>query len=126
MSVSYSTALKNDRLTAVVTKLGNAAYMEICTAGYASVLATIPLANPVGAVSAGVLTFTVPTSDTSADATGTAAVARIKDGSGNIHVTGLTVGLSTDIPANDITVASTSIVASQVVTLNTATITHAA
>lgn len=122
MSVSYSTALKNDRLTAVVTKLGNAAYMEICTAGYASVLATIPLANPVGAVSAGVLTLTTPASDSSADATGTAAVARIKDGSGNIHVTGLTVGTS----GTDIIVASTSIVASQVVTLNTATITHAA
>jgi len=122
MSVSYSTALKNDRLTAVVTKLGNAAYMEICTAGYASVLATIPLANPVGAVSAGVLTLTTPASDSSADATGTAAVARIKDGSGNIHVTGLTVGTT----GTDIIVASTSIVASQVVTLNSATITHAA
>lgn len=122
MSVSYSTALKNDRMTAIVTKLGNAAYMEICTAGYASVLATIPLANPVGAVSAGVLTLTTPASDSSADATGTAAVARIKDGSGNIHVTGLTVGTS----GTDIIVASTSIVASQVVTLNTATIAHAA
>lgn len=122
MSVSYSTALKNDRMTAIVTKLGNAAYMEICSAGYAAVLATIPLANPVGAVSAGVLTLTTPASDSSADATGIAAVARIKDGSGNIHVTGLTVGTS----GADIIVASTSIVASQVVTLNTATITHAA
>lgn len=122
MSISYSTSLKNSRLSAVVTAIGATGYVEICSAGYAAVLATIPLANPAGSVSGGVLTLSMPASDTSADASGTAAVARIKDGSANIIATGLTVGTS----ATDIIIASTTIVAGQVVTLNTATITHAA
>lgn len=122
MTISYSTALKNTRMSAVVTEIGSAGYMEICTAGYGAVLATIPLADPAGVVAGGVLTLTTPVSDTSADATGTAAVARIKDGGGTIVASGMTVGTS----GADIIIASTSIVASQVVTINSATITHAA
>ncbi|MFG1259143.1 hypothetical protein V5F79_17575 [Xanthobacter flavus] len=122
MSISYSTTLKNSRLSAVVTAIGASGYMEICTTGYGTVLATIPLGNPAGSVSAGVLTLTTPASDASADATGAAAVARIKDGSNNVVASGLTVGTT----GTDIILASTSIVAAQVVTLNSATITHAA
>ncbi len=121
MSISYSTTLKNSRLSAVVTAIGSSGYMQICTTGY-TVLATIPLGNPAGSVSAGVLTLTTPASDTSADATGTAVVALIKDGSDNVVASGLTVGTT----GTDIILASTSIVAAQVVTLNSATITHAA
>jgi len=122
VAVSYNTTLKNTRLSAVVTAIGSAGYIQVCTSGYGTVLATIPLANPAGAVAGGVLTLTTPVSDATADATGTAAVARIKDSGGTVIASGLTVGTS----GTDITIASTSIVASQVVTINSATITHAA
>ena len=48
----------------------------------------------------------MPKSDTSADNTGTAAIARIKDSNGNVVVQGLTVGTS----GTDIVISSTSIV----------------
>lgn len=87
----------------------------------ALVLATIGLANPAApGASGGVLTFTMPQSDTSADATGTAAAARIRTGASVDVVTGLTVGTS----GADIILNSTSITAGQQVTCNSATITH--
>lgn len=122
MSVTYTTAVKNSRLSAVVTAIGTTGVLEIGTTGMASVLATIPLDNPAGTVASGVLTFTMPQSDTSADATGTAAAARIRTSSGGTDVvTGLTVGTS----GTDIVLDSTSITAGQTVTINSASITHA-
>jgi hypothetical protein len=123
MAVTYTTAVKNARLDAVVTAIGTAGVLEIGTTGMASVLATIALGNPAGTTASGVLTFSgFPRSDTSADATGTAAAARIRTASGGTDiVTGLTVGTS----GSDINLDSTSITAGQTVTLNSATITHA-
>ena len=86
----------------------------------AAVLATIPLADPAGSVSNGVLTFTMPQSDTSADGTGTAAAARIRDSDNNDVVTGLTVGTS----GTDVILDSVSITTGQTVTINSATLTH--
>jgi hypothetical protein len=85
-------------------------------------LATIPLGNPAGTTSGGILTFSgFPRSDTSADATGTAAAARIRTASGGTDIiTGLTVGTS----ASDINLDSVSITTGQTVTINSATITH--
>lgn len=124
MSVTYTTAVKNARLNAVTTAIGTTGVLEIGTTGMATVLATIPLANPAApAASGGILSFTMPQSDTSADATGTAAVARIRTASGGTDiVTGLTVGLT----GTDIVLDSLSITAGQTVTINSATITHAA
>ena len=124
MAVTYTTAVKNARLDAVVTAIGSAGVLEIGTASMASVLATINLGNPAGTTSGGVLTFSgFPRSDTSADNTGTAAAARIRTASGGTDVvTGLTVGTS----GSDINLDSTSITAGQQVTINSATITHAA
>jgi hypothetical protein len=62
----------------------------------------------------------MPRSDTSADATGVAAAARIRTGADADVVTGLTVGTS----SADIILNSTSITAGQQVTINSATITH--
>ncbi len=121
MSVIYPTALKNTRMDAITTAAGTTAKLEIGTTAMASILATITLANPIapGAAS-GILTLTMPRSDTSADATGAAAAARIRTGADADVVTGLTVGTaSTDIILN-----STSITAGQTVTLNSATLTH--
>jgi hypothetical protein len=123
MSVNYTTAVKNARLGAVVTAIGTAGVLEIGTTGMGTVLATIPLANPAGTTSGGVLTFSgFPSSDTSADNTGTAAAARIRTASGGTDIlTGLTVGTS----GTDVILDSVSITAGQTVTLTSATITHA-
>ena len=123
MAVTYPSAVKDARLTAVVTAIGATGVLEIGTTGMASVLATIALNSTAGTASAGVLTFSgFPKSDTSADATGTAAAARIRTASGGTDiVTGLTVGTS----GSDINLDSTSITTGQTVTINSATITPA-
>ena len=123
MAVTYTTAVKNARLSAVVTQIGTTGVLEIGTAGMASVLATIALNNPAGTAASGVLTFSgFPKSDASADASGTAAAARIRTASGGTDiVTGLTVGTT----GSDINLDSVSITLGQTVTINSATITHA-
>lgn len=126
MSVIYTTAVKNVRLDAVTTAIGTTGVLEIGTTGMASVLATIALGNPAAAAAAsGVLTFAgFPRSDTAADATGTAAAARIRTASGGTDiVTGLAVTLTGG--GGDITLDSLSITAGQTVTINSMTITHA-
>lgn len=123
MAITYTTAVKNARLDAVVTAIGTAGVLEIGTTGMGTILATIALGNPAGTTASGVLTFSgFPRSDTAADATGTAAAARIRTASGGTDVvTGLTVGTT----GSDINLDSTSITTGQTVTLNSATITHA-
>ena len=123
MSVTYPAAVKNARLNAVTTAIGATGVLEIGTTGMATILATIPLANPAApAASGGVLSFTMPQSDASADNTGTAAAARIRTATGGMDIaTGLTVGTG----GTDIVLDSTSITAGQTVTLNSAAITHA-
>jgi hypothetical protein len=124
MAVTYTTAVKNARLSAVVSQIGSTGVLEIGTTGMATVLATIALDATAGTAASGVLTFSgFPKSDTSADATGTAAAARIRTASGGTDiVTGLSVGTS----GSDINLNSTSIATGQTVTINSATITHAA
>ena len=121
MAVTYTTALKNTRLDAVVTAIGASGKLEIGTTGMGTVLATITLDATAGTTSGGVLTFSsFPKSDSSADATGTAAAARIRTSADADVVTGLTVGTS----GTDVILDSTSITSGQVVTLNSAAITH--
>lgn len=123
MAVTYTTAVKNSRLDAVVTAIGATGVLEIGTSGMASVLATINLNSTAGTTSGGVLTFSgFPKSDTSADNTGTAAEARIRTATaGTDIVTGLTVSTS----GADVNLDSTSITSGQTVTINSMTITHA-
>lgn len=126
MAVTYTTAVKNARLDAVTAQIdagAGAGKLEIGTTGMGTVLATITLGDPsAAAASSGVLTFSgFPRSDTSADATGTAAAARIRDSNNTDIVTGLTVGTS----GSDINLDSVSITAGQTVTITSATITHA-
>lgn len=123
MAVTYPNAVKVARMNAVVTAAGATAVLEIGTTGMASILATIPLANPIGSVAgAGVLTLTTPLTDSSADNSGAAASARIRTSSGGTDiVTGLTVGTS----GADINLVTTTITATQPVSLTSATITHA-
>lgn len=124
MAVTYTTAVKTARMTAVRDAIdagSGPGYIEIGTTGMASVLATIPLTDPCGSVTNGVLTFTMPHSDTSADNTGTAAAARIRTSNATDIVTGLTVSTT----GADINLDSVSITAGQTVTLTAGSITHA-
>jgi hypothetical protein len=125
MAVTYTNAVKIARMAAVVSQAGTTAVLEIGTASMATVLATINLGNPIAgaATGAGVLSLSgFPRSDTSADATGTAAAARIRTATGGTDIiTGLTVGTS----GSDINLDSVSITTGQTVTINSATITHA-
>jgi hypothetical protein len=124
MAVTYAAGLKTTRMQAVRDAIdagAGAGKLEIGTTSMASVLATITLDDPASSVSGAVLTLAgVPVSDTSADATGTAAEARIRDSDDNDVVTGLTVGTS----GTDIVLDSVSITAGQQVTINSGTLTH--
>lgn len=124
MAVTYSTAAKTARLTAVINEIDagvGAGKLKIRDSGNV-VLATITLTDPSGTASAGVLTFDFdPDISTTASATGTAANAIITDSADVTVISGLTVGTS----GSDINLDSTSITTGQTVTITTATITHA-
>jgi len=125
MAVTYATDVKTARMNAVVTEIdagASAGVLQIGTSAMGTVLAEFTLSDPCGTVTTGVLTFSgFPKSDTSANASGTAAAARIRDSDGNDVITGLTVGTS----GTDIILDSVSITSGQTVTLNSASITHA-
>lgn len=131
MAVNYSTALKTARMQAMADLVAGktiAAATGSATAGSiviqdasSVVLATIALPTTPFTVSGAVATLQgVPLSDASADATGTASKAEIRNNSGTPIVTGLTVGTS----ASDIILTSTSITSGQTVTITSGTITH--
>ena len=123
MAVDYRTTLKTTRMTAVrddIDSGAGAGFIEICSASYAAVLATITLADPCGTVTTDTLTFTMPQSDSSADNTGTAAVARIKESGGTTVVNNLTVGTS----GANINLNSLSITSGGTVTLTSGTLVH--
>jgi hypothetical protein len=127
MSVTYVTSLKNTRMTDVVTAIGATGYINLYTAGGATLLSSIPLPSPAGTVANGVLTFSgVPLTEASANASGTAASATVStaiNGGGTVVISGLTVVASGS--AGDIVLSSTNIVAGQPVTLTSASIQHA-
>jgi hypothetical protein len=104
--------------------LGTTAFLNIYTTGLGTLLATIPLSNPAGTVTGGVLTFSgTPLTEASANASGTAAAATVSTasaGGGTVVITGLTVSSS----AGDIVLSSTNIVSGQPVTITSASITH--
>jgi len=125
MAVTYSTAAKAARMTAVVGQIdagAGAGKLKIYTSGGALLLATFTLADPCGSVSGAVLTFDFdPDLSATAGNTGTAAVATITDDADTVIISGLTVGTS----GTDIVLDSVSITSGQTVTLATGTLTHA-
>jgi hypothetical protein len=122
MAVTYTTAVKNARLSAVVTQIGGTGVLEIGTTGMASILASITLNSTAGTSASGVLTFSGFPKNATAGNSGTAAAARIRTSTGGTDiVTGLTVGTS----GSDINLNSTSITSGGTVTISSATITHA-
>lgn len=124
MAITYSTTVKNNRLTQVLNAIDGGAgngILVIGTTGLATTLVSVTLAKPSATVSAGVLTFSgLPKSGT-ATGTGTAAEAKITDSTGTTVVSGLTVGTT----STDIIIDNTSITTGQTVNFNaTSTITH--
>jgi hypothetical protein len=107
-------------VTAAIDGQTGVGFIEIGTAGMAAVLVSINFQKPSFTESAGVLTMAGAPKSGVAAGGGTAANARIKDGAGNVQVSGLTVGTA----GTDIVLNSTTIVVGQTVTLTSATITH--
>lgn len=122
MGVVYAATLRTTRMQAVVAAIdagGAAGSLEILTSG-STVLAQLPLSYPCGVVSGDTLTFGAISSDTSANTSGTAALARFKDSAGNIIISNLTVGVS----GSNINLNSTSITSGQVVGITLAVLSH--
>lgn len=129
MPVSYNATVKTNRMNQVLNAIDGGAgpgTLEIGTAGMATVLAVLTLSDPCGAVAGDTLTFDPITDDAEADATGTAAEARIKDSTGAIVVSGLLVRATAD-PDNgeEVVLDNTSIAAGQQVSVSAASLTHA-
>lgn len=125
MAVNYDTPTKSARMAATILQIdanASPAYLEIATTAYAQVLCTITFGDPSFTESGGVITMTGAPKSGVASNTGTAAVARIKDGGGNTKVNNLTVAAPS---GGDINLNNTSISAGQTVTLTAGTITHA-
>ena len=123
MAVIYDASTRTTRITAVRDAIDSGSgpgTIEIGTSGMGTVLAVLTLSDPCGTVSGDTLTFSTIGADTSADATGTAAAARIKDSGGTVRVSGLTVSTT----GANINLSTTNIVAGQQVSLSSATLTH--
>lgn len=123
MAVVYSTPLKNTRLQAVVTAIGNDGVLVIGTAGLngaAGVLVTIPLASVAGTVTGGVLTFSGVPRSANATGTGVAALAEIRTSAGVTVCSGLTVGTA----GTNIILNAAEISSGQLVQMTAGTITH--
>jgi len=125
MAVNYAAALKTTRMQAVRDAIDADAgpgTLEICTTSYASVLITFTLSDPGSTVTNDVLTIADLPKTANAGNAGAAAVARIKDNSGDVVVQGLTVGTS----GADIIISNTTITNGASYSLTAGTITHAA
>lgn len=124
MAVTYAASLKATRMQAVLTALdahANPATIEIGTAGMASVLCIVTLADPSFTLAGAVLTMAgPPKTSAAAIAAGNAAEARIKEGGGTVIVSGLTVGTA----ATDIIISAVAIALNDLVQMNSGTITH--
>ena len=130
LAISYSTTIRDNRLTQVVNAIDGGAGAGLwriydgsrpSTCGTATtLLAEITLSDPCGSVSGQVLTFdnTPALTDSSANATGTATWFRLVDSTGTCCIDG-NVGTS----GSDLNLTTTSIVATQPVTVSSATIT---
>jgi hypothetical protein len=123
MAVAYVTSLRNAKLDAITTAIGSSGLLRIyngtrpATGGAATtLLAQLALsATAAAAASSGLLTFNAISSDTSADATGTATWGRITTSGGtalidfNIGTSGSDVNLNTTSIVSGATVAITSL-----------------
>jgi len=134
MAVTYSATLKTNRMQLVAdliaskvaaasTGTASAGYIVIGTSalsGTTGVLVSYTLSATPGTVSGAVLTISGTPLTATAGATGTAALAEIRNNAGTVIVSGLTVGTS----GTDLIINATAISTGQIVTLTSGTITH--
>lgn len=134
MSITYSTTLKNNRLQLVVDLIagktvasstgsataGSLVIGDNTLSGSTGVLATITLSATPGTVSGGVLTLSGTPLSATASASGVAALAELRNNSGTVIASGLTVGTT----LSDINLNSTTVVSGGTVTVTSGTITH--
>lgn len=114
--------LTNSKTLAAATGAGSTGLLVIGTSGLSGatgVLASIVLPNPCATVSNKVLTLAGVPLSIAASASGTAALAEIRNNAGTVIASGLTVGTS----GTDIILNTTTITASQTVTVTAGTIT---
>lgn len=133
MALQYSVALRTAQIAALVTEVGASPVLEFrsgsapanCAASRTgTVLATMTLpSTPFGTPSAGAVAKSGTWSDASADASGTLGYWTLYKSDGTTVCAQGTVTATGG--GGDITVASTSITASQPFTINTFTITAA-
>ena len=131
MAIQMSTAVRNGRLDAITTAVGNAALIEIYTgaqpancaaADSGTKLATLTGATPFAAgASSGVLTLGTITGDSAADATGTAAHYRLKTSGGTCVMQGTVTATG---GGGDMTFTSVSFVSGEPITMTSWTITE--
>lgn len=120
MPMTYSTGAKNARMTAVRDLCADGS-LEILTSADA-VLASIGLSTAGGTVTGGVWTLTFDSAAT-ATAAGTAAKARIKNASGTVVVSDLTVSATGG--SGDVKLDNTSIASGQTISVSSFTVNHA-
>lgn len=131
MAVQLSVAVRNARLDVIESTIGTSAIMEIrtgaapatcATADSGTVLATLSLPSDwLSAAALGAKALAGSWADASADATGTAGHFRIKDSGGvACHLQGTVTATG---GGGDLTLVSTSIVATQAVTITSFTLT---
>lgn len=120
MTIGMIEALRNARLQAIVDKMDAGAgpatlkfYTGTRPATGAAItteilLGTLTFSDPCGVVSAGVLTFSAVTEDSSADADGTATWARIQDSDLNfvMDLTVTATGGGGDIELNNVNIVT--------------------
>ena len=120
MAVTYTIAVKTDRMTATRDYFANGD-LRIGTSGMSTILATFGLSASGGTISTDTWTLVFDASTVTAGGTGTAAEAEIRTSGGTVGVSALTVGTA----ATDIVLDTTSITSGQDVTLSSATLQHA-
>jgi hypothetical protein len=130
MAMSYAAVLKSTRMQAVISAIDVAAtagILQIWSGDSTGILlASLLLNKPSFTESGGVITLAGVPKTATAAADGTAAVAMIKDGNGNVVVDELSVGIAGYIfDTPNIVIDTLSIVSGQTVTLSGGTITHA-
>lgn len=124
MALTLATAVRNAAADAVVDLIDAGSTdatgdLGIYTTAFGTLLALPLFANPAfGAAASGVATANAITDDSSADATGTAAVLRIRDRDNTNLIDG-SVGTS----GEDLNLNTTSITTGDVVSITSATIT---
>lgn len=128
MALAYDSSIRNAMLDAITTRAGGSALLRIydgtrpATGGTATTLLAELTCNATfaAAASGGVLTLNAITQDASANATGTATWFRIVKSDGTTFVLDGNVGTS----GSDLNLTTTSIVATQPVSVTSFTITE--